>query len=190
MGLKVAYLHSEVKALERLEILNDLRSGKYDALVGINLLREGLDLPEVSLVCILDADKQGFLRSTRSLIQTIGRAARNVNGEVIMYADSISESMEAAIKETNRRREIQIKFNEEHGIVPQTIKKDIHKSITMKQATEIADSAKIMKKKLTKEEKINLINELEEEMKAYAKELNFEMAAQIRDAILELKAAK
>ena len=190
MGLKVAYLHSEIKALERLEILNDLRSGKYDALVGINLLREGLDLPEVSLVCILDADKQGFLRSTRSLIQTIGRAARNVSGEVIMYADTISESMEAAIKETNRRREIQIRYNEENGIVPQTIKKEIHKSITMKQATEIADASKTYKKKLTKEEKIELINELEEEMKKYAKELNFEMAAQIRDAIIELKASK
>ena len=190
MGLKVAYLHSEIKALERLEILNDLRSGKYDALVGINLLREGLDLPEVSLVCILDADKQGFLRSTRSLIQTIGRAARNSSGEVIMYADTVSDSMDAAIKETNRRREIQIKYNEDNGIIPQTIKKDIHKSITMKQATEIADSSKILKKKLTKEEKIELINELEEEMKAYAKELNFEMAAQIRDAIMELKAAK
>jgi excinuclease ABC subunit B len=190
MGLKVAYLHSEIKALERLEILNDLRSGKYDALVGINLLREGLDLPEVSLVCILDADKQGFLRSTRSLIQTIGRAARNASGEVIMYADTISDSMDAAIKETNRRREIQIKYNEENGIVPQTIKKDIHKSITMKQATEIADSSKVYKKKLTKEEKIELINELEEEMKKYAKELNFEMAAQIRDAIIELKASK
>ena len=189
MGLKVAYLHSEIKALERLEILNDLRSGKYDALVGINLLREGLDLPEVSLVCILDADKQGFLRSTRSLIQTIGRAARNASGEVIMYADTISDSMDAAIKETNRRREIQIKYNEENGIVPQTIKKDIHKSITMKQATEIADSSKVYKKKLTKEEKIELINELEEEMKKYAKELNFEMAAQIRDAIIELKAS-
>ena len=190
MGLKVAYLHSEIKALERLEILNDLRSGKYDALVGINLLREGLDLPEVSLVCILDADKQGFLRSTRSLIQTIGRAARNASGEVIMYADTISDSMDAAIKETNRRREIQIRYNEENGIVPQTIKKDIHKSITMKQATEIADASKIHKKKLTKEEKIELINELEEEMKKYAKELNFEMAAQIRDAIIELKASK
>jgi excinuclease ABC subunit B len=190
MGLKVAYLHSEVKTLERLEILNDLRSGKYDALVGINLLREGLDLPEVSLVCILDADKQGFLRSTRSLIQTIGRAARNANGEVIMYADTISDSMNEAIKETNRRREIQIRYNEENGIVPQTIKKDIHKSITMKQATEIADASKTLKKKLTKEEKIELINELEEEMKKYAKELNFEMAAQIRDAIIELKASK
>ena len=190
MGLNVAYLHSEIKSLERIEILRDLRLGKYDCLVGINLLREGLDLPEVSLVCILDADKQGFLRSTRSLIQTIGRAARNVSGEVIMYADTISESMEAAIKETNRRREIQIRYNEENGIVPQTIKKEIHKSITMKQATEIADASKTYKKKLTKEEKIELINELEEEMKKYAKELNFEMAAQIRDAIIELKASK
>ena len=190
LGLKVAYLHSEIKALERLEILKDLRIGKYDVLVGINLLREGLDLPEVSLVCILDADKQGFLRSTRSLIQTIGRAARNANGRVIMYADKISESMQYAIDETNRRRDIQIKYNEEHGVVPKTIIKDIPKSVTMKKATEISDSSDIYKKSMTKEEKLLLINELEEEMRAYAKDLNFEAAAQIRDAILELKASK
>lgn len=190
LGLKVAYLHSEVKALERLEILKDLRMGKYDVLVGINLLREGLDLPEVSLVCILDADKQGFLRSTRSLIQTIGRAARNANGRVIMYADTISDSMNAAITETNRRREIQIKYNEEHGIVPQTIIKEIPKSITMKKVEELAHTDRVAKKKLTKDEKLQLINELEEEMRAYAKDLNFEAAAQIRDAILELKAEK
>ncbi|MBQ9124854.1 MAG: excinuclease ABC subunit UvrB [Acholeplasmatales bacterium] len=190
LGLKVAYLHSEIKALERLEILKDLRMGKYDVLVGINLLREGLDLPEVSLVCILDADKQGFLRSTRSLIQTIGRAARNANGRVIMYADTISESMQYAIDETNRRRDIQIKYNEEHGIVPKTIIKEIPKSVTMKKATEISDSSEIYKRKMTKEEKIILINELEEEMRAYARDLNFEAAAQIRDAIMELKASK
>ena len=190
LGLKVAYLHSEVKALERLEILKDLRMGKYDVLVGINLLREGLDLPEVSLVCILDADKQGFLRSTRSLIQTIGRAARNANGRVIMYADTISDSMNAAITETNRRREIQIKYNEEHGIIPQTIIKEIPKSITMKKVEELAHTDRVAKKKLTKDEKLQLINELEEEMRAYAKDLNFEAAAQIRDAILELKAEK
>ena len=189
LGLKVAYLHSEIKALERLEILKDLRSGKYDVLVGINLLREGLDLPEVSLVCILDADKQGFLRSSRSLIQTIGRAARNANGRVIMYADSVSEAMRIAIDETNRRREIQIKYNEEHGIIPQTINKAIPESITMKKASELSHTDRV-KKKLSKEEKISLINELEEEMRAYAKELNFEMAAQIRDAIIELKAQK
>lgn len=189
LGLKVAYLHSEVKALERLEILKDLRMGKYDVLVGINLLREGLDLPEVSLVCILDADKQGFLRSTRSLIQTIGRAARNASGRVIMYADTISDSMKDAITETSRRREIQIKYNEEHHIIPQTIIKEIPKSITMKKLDDVAPSA-LKKKKLTKEEKIQLINELEEEMRAYAKDLNFEAAAQVRDAILELKAEK
>ena len=189
LGLKVAYLHSEIKALERLEILKDLRSGKYDVLVGINLLREGLDLPEVSLVCILDADKQGFLRSSRSLIQTIGRAARNANGRVIMYADSVSEAMRIAIDETNRRREIQIKYNEENGIIPQTINKAIPESITMKKASELSHTDRV-KKKLSKEEKISLINELEEEMRAYAKELNFEMAAQIRDAIIELKAQK
>ncbi len=190
LGLKVAYLHSEIKALERLEILKDLRLGKYDVLVGINLLREGLDLPEVSLVCILDADKQGFLRSTRSLIQTIGRAARNSKGKVIMYADTISPSMEEAIAETKRRREIQEKYNLEHNIIPTTIVKEIPKSVTMKKVDEIANASIESKKKLTKEEKIYLIQELEEEMRAYAKDLNFEAAAQIRDAIFELKAQK
>lgn len=187
LGLKVAYLHSEIKALERLEILKDLRSGKYDVLVGINLLREGLDLPEVSLVCILDADKQGFLRSERSLIQTIGRAARNAGGKVIMYADTISEAMEEAIHETNRRREIQMEYNERHGITPQTIIKAIPASVSIKQKENKKDKKKT---KLTKEEKLELINELEEEMRAYAKELNFEMAAQVRDAIMELKAGR
>ncbi|MDE7264081.1 MAG: excinuclease ABC subunit UvrB [Anaeroplasmataceae bacterium] len=187
LGLKVAYLHSEVKALERLEILRDLRSGKYDVLVGINLLREGLDLPEVSLVCILDADKQGFLRSARSLIQTIGRAARNASGKVIMYADTISEAMEEAITETARRREIQTEYNERHGIVPKTIVKALPEQVSIKR---LEDKKAKTKKKLSLEEKIDLINELEEEMRAYAKDLNFEMAAQIRDAILELKAGK
>ena len=189
LGLKVAYLHSEIKALERLEILKDLRLGKYDCLVGINLLREGLDLPEVSLVCILDADKQGFLRSTRSLIQTIGRAARNSNGKVIMYADTISPSMEEAISETRRRREIQEEYNRIHNITPQTIIKAIPESISQK----VVDDKRLTKeynKKLTKEEKIYLIQELEEEMRAYAKDLNFEAAAQIRDAIFELKSEK
>ncbi len=187
LGLKVAYLHSEIKALERLEILRDLRSGKYDVLVGINLLREGLDLPEVSLVCILDADKQGFLRSTRSLIQTIGRAARNATGKVIMYADTISEAMEEAIAETNRRREIQMEYNEKHGIVPKTIIKALPEAVSIKKL----DTKKTKdKKKLSMEEKIELINELEEEMRAYAKDLNFEMAAQIRDAILEIKVGR
>ncbi len=190
LGLKVAYLHSEIKALERLEILKDLRIGKYDVLVGINLLREGLDLPEVSLVCILDADKQGFLRSTRSLIQTIGRAARNSKGKVLMYADTISPSMKEAIDETKRRREIQEKYNEVHHIIPTTIVKEIPQSVTMKKIDEIAEASKMQKKKLTKEEKIYLIQELEEEMRAYAKDLNFEAAAQIRDAIFELKAQK
>ncbi len=188
LGLKVAYLHSEIKALERLEILKDLRSGKYDVLVGINLLREGLDLPEVSLVCILDADKQGFLRSARSLIQTIGRAARNASGKVIMYADTISEAMNEAIVETNRRREIQIAYNEEHGIVPQTIIKAIPQTVSIKQKAK--KDEKKAKRKLTREETIELINELEEEMRSYARDLNFEMAAQVRDAIMELKAGK
>ena len=190
LGIKVAYLHSEIKSLERLEILKDLRSGKYDCLVGINLLREGLDLPEVSLVCILDADKQGFLRSERSLIQTIGRAARNSNGMVIMYADEVSDAMDIAIKETKRRREIQMAYNLEHNITPKTIVKEIPKSITILSAYKNQDISKVQKKKLTKEEKINLIAELEEEMYLYAKDLNFEAAAQIRDAIFELKAEK
>lgn len=188
LGLKVAYLHSEIKALERLDILRDLRSGKFDVLVGINLLREGLDLPEVSLVCILDADKQGFLRSTRSLIQTIGRAARNASGKVIMYADSLSEAMEEAINETNRRREIQMAYNEEHGIIPKTIIKALPEIVSIKK--NVSKKAEKDKTKLSKEEKIELILELEEEMRAYAKDLNFEMAAQIRDAILELKAGR
>lgn len=191
MGCKVAYLHSEIKALERLEILRSLREGKYDVLVGINLLREGLDLPEVSLVCILDADKQGFLRSERSLIQTIGRAARNANGKVILYADTISDAMRVAIDETKRRRTIQNNYNEEHGITPKTIKKEIPKSLTVKKMDGIDDViSNEYHKNMTKEEKEYLISELEEEMKAYAKDLNFEAAAQIRDAILELKAQK
>ena len=190
LGLKVAYLHSEIKALQRLEILRDLRLGKYDVLVGINLLREGLDLPEVSLVCILDADKQGFLRSTRSLIQTIGRAARNSEGRVIMYADTISDSMKEAIDETNRRREIQNAFNVMHGITPTTIIKDIQKSVTMKKVEDLAHIEHEKSKAMTKQEREMLIAELEEEMKAFAKELNFEAAAQIRDAIFELKASK
>ena len=185
LGLKVAYLHSEIKALERLEILRDLRSGKYDVLVGINLLREGLDLPEVSLVCILDADKKGFLRSSRSLIQTIGRAARNANGKVIMYADSLSEQMEEAITETMRRRDIQMAYNEANGIIPKTIIKELPAVVSIKQSKNKEDSKD--KKKLSKEERIQMIAELEEEMRLYAKELNFEMAAQVRDAIIELR---
>ena len=191
MGCKVAYLHSEIKALERLEILRSLREGKYDVLVGINLLREGLDLPEVSLVCILDADKQGFLRSERSLIQTIGRAARNANGKVILYADTISDAMRIAIDETKRRRDIQNKYNLEHGITPKTIIKEIPKSLTVKKMDGALENESYnYHKNMTKEEKAYLILELEEEMRAYAKDLNFEAAAQIRDAILELKAQK
>ncbi len=191
MGCKVAYLHSEIKALERLEILRSLREGKYDVLVGINLLREGLDLPEVSLVCILDADKQGFLRSERSLIQTIGRAARNASGKVILYADTISDSMRFAMDETKRRREIQNAYNELHHITPKTIIKEIPKSITIKNVDGTTNlESEVFKKNMTKEEKEYLIFELEEQMKAYARDLNFEMAAQIRDAILELKASK
>ncbi len=186
LGLKVAYLHSEIKSLERLEILRDLRLGKYDCLVGINLLREGLDLPEVSLVCILDADKQGFLRSERSLIQTIGRAARNANGLVIMYADSISPSMKVAIEETKRRRAIQIRYNKEHNIVPKTIIKEIPNSISIKHPDE--DVSRVYNEiEMTTKDKEKLIEELEEQMKNYAKELNFEAAAEVRDAIMELK---
>ncbi len=183
LDIKVAYLHSKIKSLERLEILRDLRLGKYDVLVGINLLREGLDLPEVSLVCILDADKQGFLRSERSLIQTIGRAARNASGMVIMYADTISPSMQEAIEETARRRAIQEEYNKEHNIIPKTIVKAIPEKIQIKAMNEETKA----KKKMTKAEKIDLIAKLEEEMTQYAKELNFEMAAQVRDAIMELK---
>lgn len=191
MRCKVAYLHSEIKALERLEILRSLREGKYDVLVGINLLREGLDLPEVSLVCILDADKQGFLRSERSLIQTIGRAARNANGKVILYADTISDAMRIAIDETKRRRDIQNKYNLEHGITPKTIIKEIPKSLTVKKMDlALENESYNYHKNMTKEEKAYLILELEEEMRAFAKDLNFEAAAQIRDAILELKAQK
>jgi len=190
IGIKVQYLHSEVKTLERIEIIRELRLGKYDVLVGINLLREGLDIPEVSLVTILDADKEGFLRSERSLIQTIGRAARNANGHVIMYADKMTHSMEVAISETKRRREIQEKYNEEHGIIPQTIQKGIRDSIRATQAAEepeeYATSVKL--DKLTKKEKETMIAQMENEMKEAAKALNFERAAELRDLLLELKA--
>ena len=182
LDIKVAYLHSEIKTLERLQIIRNLRMGKYDVLVGINLLREGLDIPEVSLVAIMDADKQGFLRSDKSLIQTIGRAARNANGHVIMYADSISESMKYAINETNRRRKIQMEYNEKHNIIPKTILKDIPKVISNIEVKE-----KEKKKDLTKAEKIDMINNLELEMKRAAKDLDFERAMQLRDIIFELK---
>ncbi len=187
VGLKVAYLHSDTKTLERTEILRDLRLGKYDVLVGINLLREGLDLPEVSLVCILDADKEGFLRSERSLIQTIGRAARNANGKVIMYGDHITESMKRAIDETKRRREIQDAYNKENNITPTTIKKEIRDLIQGKE-TETAATAYIQKgKKADKKAKKLLIEDLEKEMKQAAKALDFERAMELRDIIIELK---
>ena len=190
VGLKVAYLHSDTKTLERTEILRDLRLGKFDVLVGINLLREGLDLPEVSLVCILDADKQGFLRSERSLIQTIGRAARNANGKVIMYGDHVTESMQKAIDETNRRRQIQEAYNKEHHIIPQTIHKEIHDLIQGKETMEEASSLLQKGKKATKQAKKKLIDDLEKEMKEAAKVLDFERAMELRDIILELKGEK
>ena len=190
-GLKVEYLHSEIKTLERIEIIRELRRGTYDVLVGINLLREGLDIPEVSLVAILDADKEGFLRSERSLIQTIGRAARNANGHVIMYADKITASMQIAIDETKRRRTIQEAYNEKHGLVPKTIIKKIPELIRATQAAEEEETyvTKMTKgKKLTKKEMEKLISNFEKEMKEAAKALDFERAAELRDLIFELKA--
>ena len=181
MGIKVAYLHSEIKSLERLKIIRELRLGTYDCIVGINLLREGLDIPEVSLICILDADKQGFLRSERSLIQTIGRAARNQNGHVIMYADTMSEAMNEAIKETARRREIQESYNEEHHITPKTIAKDIKEVVS----NEIENKAK--KPKMSKKEKENILATLEDEMKEAARNLDFERAMELRDILFEMK---
>ena len=182
LDIKVAYLHSEVKTLERLKIIRDLRKGKYDVLVGINLLREGLDIPEVSLVAIMDADKQGFLRSERSLIQTIGRAARNANGTVIMYADSISESMESAIKETNRRREIQEEYNIKNNIIPKTIIKEISEVISNEVESEIKEP-----EKMTKQDKAKLMIKIENEMRQAAKNLDFEKAMELRDILFELK---
>nr|WP_239558526.1 excinuclease ABC subunit UvrB [Peribacillus deserti] len=190
IGIKVQYLHSEVKTLERIEIIRELRMGKYDVLVGINLLREGLDIPEVSLVAILDADKEGFLRSERSLIQTIGRAARNANGHVIMYADKITNSMEIAIRETKRRREMQEAHNKEHGITPMTIQKEIRDSIRATHAAEEQEtySPAVKLGKLNKKEREKMIADMEKEMKEAAKALNFERAAELRDLLLELKA--
>lgn len=182
IDIKVAYLHSEVKTLERLKIIRDLRLGKYDCIVGINLLREGLDIPEVSLIAILDADKQGFLRSTRSLIQTIGRAARNANGKVIMYADTISDSMKEAIDETARRRSIQSAYNERHGIIPKTIIKEIREVITNNKEDEEKSTS------MSTKDKHLLIQKIEQEMKEAAKELDFERATELRDILFELKA--
>ena len=187
MNLKVVYLHHETKTLERTDIIRDLRKGKYDVLVGINLLREGLDIPEVSLVAILDADKEGFLRSTRSLIQTIGRAARNANGEVFLYADTMTDSMAAAIEETNRRRAVQEEYNRVHNITPTTIKKEIREAIHGKETREM--TSRYMKKK-TKNDKVakeQLLASLEKEMKEAARVLDFERAAELRDIIIELR---
>ena len=182
LGIKVKYMHSDIKALERMEIIRDLRLGKFDVLVGINLLREGLDIPEVSLVAILDADKEGFLRSERSLIQTIGRAARNTNGKVIMYADELTESMEKAISETNRRRGIQEEYNRVNNIVPQTIKKDIRASIKASIVEEAANEYNISKEADLQE----IVDKLTEEMLRYAQNMEFEKAAELRDKIKEL----
>ena len=189
IGIKVAYLHSEIKALERLEIIRKLRMGVYDCIVGINLLREGLDIPEVSLIIILDADKEGFLRSERSLIQTVGRAARNANGKVIMYADKVTDSMSKAITETYRRREIQEEYNKENNIVPKTIIKDIGEALVLtkeeKQTDMVMDSDL---NKMTLVEKRKLIKTLEEQMRQASRSLNFEEAMMLRDAIIEIKA--
>ena len=187
MGIKVRYMHHDIDTVERMEIIRDLRLGEFDVLVGINLLREGLDIPEVSLVAILDADKEGFLRSDRSLIQTIGRAARNAEGEVIMYADEVTRSMEKAIYETERRRAIQQKYNEEHGIIPKTIIKKVSDIIEI---STHSDDGKKSKKKLTKAEREKLIEQLTKEMKAAAKLLEFEHAALLRDKIKKLREQK
>ena len=186
VGIKVAYLHSEVKTLDRLKIIHDLRCGKYDCVVGINLLREGIDIPEVSLICIMDADKQGFLRSTRSLIQTVGRAARNANGNVIMYADTISQAMDETIKETNRRRNIQEKYNEEHNITPKTIIKEIREVVS----NEIKDDGGKEKTKMSKKDKDLLMQSIETQMNEAAKNLDFERAMELRDILFEMKSNK
>lgn len=186
VNIKVRYMHSDIKALERMEIIRDLRVGKFDVLVGINLLREGLDIPEVSLVAILDADKEGFLRSERSLVQTIGRAARNVDGKVIMYADELTESMEKAIKETNRRRKIQEEYNEKNNITPQTIRKGVRDTI---RATIIEDIQS--EYDIKEEESIeDVINKLTDEMLKHAQNMEFEEAAILRDKIRELSNIK
>jgi len=184
MNIKVAYLHNEVKTLERLKIIQELRKGVYDCVVGINLLREGIDIPEVSLICILDADKQGFLRSSRSLIQTIGRCARNSNGHVIMYADQMSEAMQIAIDETKRRRDIQEKYNSEHGITPKTIIKEIKEIVT----NEVKEKKKAQK--MSKKERLNMIEKVEQEMNLAAKNLDFERAMELRDILFEMKSEK
>lgn len=183
IGIKVTYLHSNIKSLDRIEIIRELRQGVHDVIVGINLLREGLDLPEVSLIAILDADKEGFLRSERSLIQTIGRAARNINGTVLMYADKITDSMQKAIDETNRRRTIQLAYNEANNITPQTISKPIPDTIRITTDSE----GNIDPKRLSLQEKQALISNIEKEMRQAAKTLDFEHAAMLRDLMMELK---
>jgi len=190
VGIKVKYLHSDIKTLERTEIIRNLRLGEFDVLIGINLLREGLDVPEVSLVAILDADKEGFLRSERALVQTIGRAARNANGRVIMYADKITDSMQRAIDETNRRRSVQEAYNKEHGIVPKTIVKNIRDLIAITHEVEKEDAPSTAKdfKKMSQEQRREAIELLELDMRAAAKALDFEKAADLRDVILELRA--
>ena len=182
IDIKVRYMHSDIKALERMDIIRDLRMGEFDVLVGINLLREGLDIPEVSLVAILDADKEGFLRSERSLIQTIGRAARNTEGKVIMYADELTDSMEKAIRETNRRREIQDKYNQEHGIIPQTIHKSIRDTIKASIVEEAQEEYQLSKEANLQE----IIDKMTDEMLKYASQMEFEKAAELRDKIKEL----
>ena len=183
LDIKVNYMHSEIKALERMEIIRNLRLGEFDVLVGINLLREGLDIPEVSLVAILDADKEGFLRSERSLIQTIGRAARNTDGTVIMYADELTESMEKAIKETNRRRKIQEEYNKKHHITPRTINKSVRDTISITKQEDIGVEYKMESKEDIKE----TISKLTDEMLKFASEMEFEKAAEMRDKIKELE---
>ena len=183
LDMKVKYMHSDIQALERMEIIRDLRLGEFDVLVGINLLREGLDIPEVSLVAILDADKEGFLRSERSLIQTIGRAARNTEGKVIMYADELTESMEKAITETNRRRKIQSEYNKVHGITPKTIKKSVRDTIKATIVEDISSEYEIKKEDDIKD----IINKLTDEMLSHASNMEFEKAAEIRDKIKELE---
>jgi excinuclease ABC subunit B len=194
MGMKVRYLHSDIKTLERTQIIRDLRLGVFDVLIGINLLREGIDVPEVSLICILDADKEGFLRSAQSLTQIIGRASRNVNGKVIMYADKVTDSMQEAIAKTRGRRKVQEAFNEAHDVTPTTIVKPIRDAISVMRPADDADEATKEKtasvdlSTMTKKERTELINNLTEQMQNAAKKLDFETAATLRDTILELKA--
>ena len=188
LGIRVRYLHSDIDTLERTEIIRDMRLDVFDVLVGINLLREGLDIPEITLVAILDADKEGFLRSETSLIQTIGRAARNADGRVIMYADTITDSMRAAIDETRRRRELQMRYNEEHGITPQTIRKAVRDLISI--SKKVAKQEEVLEKdpeSMSREELEKLIKDLQRQMKKAAADLDFETAAKLRDNMIELK---